>query len=130
LGHRKYLRQATCPASHSFDRWYAPKILKTFARYGWFQHDGVTACTANTTTALLQKFLRDRIVERGVWPPRSPDLTPPDFFLWVFLKEMVSSNNLQSLKELESTTDQTVANIVRQTPATLQETLKRVYNCL
>ena len=23
------------------------------------------------------------------WPPRSPDLTPSDFFLWVFVKDTV-----------------------------------------
>jgi hypothetical protein len=37
--------------------------------------------------ALLQEFFGEHIVEHGVWPPQSPDLTPPDFFLWEFFKE-------------------------------------------
>jgi hypothetical protein len=38
------------------------------------------------------------IVGRGLWPPRSPDLTLPDFFLWGFLKERVYSNNPRSME--------------------------------
>jgi len=36
------------------------------------------------------------------WPPRSPDLTAPDFFLWGYLKSKVYSNcptDLHTLKE-------------------------------
>ena len=75
---------------------YSGKLSKSFdsvhccaaknARDCWRQQDGKTAHTAKTT-AFLQDFLRSRIVGRGLWPPRSPDLTPPDFFLWRFLKE-------------------------------------------
>jgi hypothetical protein len=36
------------------------------------------------------------------WPPRSPDLTPCDFFLWVFVKDTVfvppHPANLQDLR--------------------------------
>jgi len=38
-----------------------------------------------------ENFLR-RWVGRGgptVWPPRSPDLTPLDFFAWGFIKDVV-----------------------------------------
>jgi hypothetical protein len=51
------------------------------------------------------------IVGRGLWPPRSPDLTPPDFNLWLFLRERVHSNDPRSLKELKHNIEQTVANI-------------------
>ena len=27
-------------------------------------------------------FFQDRIISVNLWPPRSPDLTPADFFLW------------------------------------------------
>lgn len=57
-------------------------------RVGWLQQDGKTAHTAETA-AFLQGFLSSRIVGRGLWPPRSSDLTPPDFFLWWFIKQRI-----------------------------------------
>jgi hypothetical protein len=55
-------------------------LLHEHERYCWFRRDRATARTANTT-AFLQKFFGQRIVERGLWPLQPPDLTPPDFFL-------------------------------------------------
>jgi hypothetical protein len=52
----------------------------------WFQHVGATAHTAKAT-ALLQDFIDECTVGRGLWPRQSPDLTPPYFFLWGHLKE-------------------------------------------
>jgi hypothetical protein len=74
-----------------------------------FQYDGAIAHNANTT-ALLQEFFGENTVGRGLWPPRSPDLTQLDFFLQGFLKENVYWNNPRSLKELKHNTEQTVAN--------------------
>ena len=34
------------------------------------------------------------------WPPRSPDLTPPDFFLWGFLKSKVYANKPKIIEKL------------------------------
>lgn len=36
------------------------------------------------------------------WPPRSPDLTPCDFFLWGYVKEAVYQSHPQTLDELEN----------------------------
>jgi hypothetical protein len=85
--------------------------LEENERNWWFQRDGATAYAANTTTALLQEFFGESIVGRGLWPPRSPDFTPPDFFMWGFLKERVYSNKPRSLEELKHNTEQTVVNI-------------------
>jgi hypothetical protein len=30
--------------------------------------------------ALLDDAFADRIISKTIWPPRSPDLSPPDFF--------------------------------------------------
>ena len=35
------------------------------------------------------------------WPPRSPDLTPPDFFLWGYLKDKVYAQRPQTIDELK-----------------------------
>lgn len=36
------------------------------------------------------------------WPPRSPDLTPPDFFLWGYVKNLVYGKNPSSIQELQT----------------------------
>ncbi|KAJ8874699.1 hypothetical protein PR048_025565 [Dryococelus australis] len=48
----------------------------------WFQQDSTTCHTLNATMQFLLKFFGDRLISAGLWPPRSPDLSPPDFFLW------------------------------------------------
>jgi hypothetical protein len=45
-----------------------------------FQQDGATARTAHMSMALLDDVFVDRIISKTIWPPRSPDLSPPDFF--------------------------------------------------
>jgi hypothetical protein len=35
------------------------------------------------------------------WPPRSPDITPLDFFLWGYVKDMVYKIPVISLDELK-----------------------------
>lgn len=59
----------------------------------WFQQDGAPAHRSrHVVNYLNNQFqnrwigIRNRIQE---WPPRSPDLTPLDFFLWGYVKEKV-----------------------------------------
>ncbi|KAJ4441785.1 hypothetical protein ANN_11643 [Periplaneta americana] len=56
---------------------------------GYFQQDGATCHTSNESMELIASFFDDRIISRNLWPPRSPDLTTPDFFLWGYLKDRV-----------------------------------------
>lgn len=71
----------------------------------YFQQDGAPAHFANTVRAMLDRILPNKwIGRRGPieWPPRSPDLTPLDFFLWGYLKSQVYTikpRNVQELKE-------------------------------
>jgi len=58
----------------------------------WFQHDGAPS---HYTRAVVN-HLNDRFPGRWLgrngpqrWPPRSPDLTPLDFFLWGHIKKVV-----------------------------------------
>ncbi len=64
-------------------------LLEENERYAWFQQDGATAHTAKKTTDVLTEFFDDWIISKGMWPARSPDLTPPNFFLWAYLKNTV-----------------------------------------
>ena len=50
----------------------------------WFQQDGATAHTAKESIQLLKTLFPSRLISRFgdvAWAPRSPDLTPLDFFL-------------------------------------------------
>jgi hypothetical protein len=50
------------------------------------------------------------------WPPRSPDLTPCDFFLWGYIKDKVSVPPLpRSLPELRQRFTTAIASITRDT---------------
>jgi hypothetical protein len=92
---------------------------------------GATTHTTNTTPAFVQQFFCERIVWRGLWPPRSPDLTPPDFFPKGFLKERLYLNNPGSLEEPEHNIEQIVANTNPETLCKIaRNTLKRVDACL
>jgi hypothetical protein len=64
-----------------------------FERECWFQHDGATAHAVNVYIRVLWW----PHCCSGIRPSRSPDLTPPDFCLWWFLKEGVYSNNRRDL---------------------------------
>jgi len=49
----------------------------------WFQQDGATAHTSRRSLSLLREMFPGHAISlRGDigWPPRSPDLTPCDFF--------------------------------------------------
>ncbi|KAA6357503.1 MAG: putative transposable element tc3 transposase [Streblomastix strix] len=70
----------------------------------YFQQDGAPAHTAKSTLEYLHDLFEDRLIGKFfnfVWPPRSPDLTPPDFFLWGYLKDHVYEPQPQSLIDLK-----------------------------
>ncbi|GFX24645.1 uncharacterized protein TNCV_3344251 [Trichonephila clavipes] len=57
----------------------------------WFQQDGATCHTARATIDLLKDTFGDRLISRFGpvnWPPRSCDLTPLDYFLWISHKRL------------------------------------------
>ncbi|GBM45178.1 hypothetical protein AVEN_181071-1 [Araneus ventricosus] len=58
----------------------------------WFQHDGAPAHKTSSVKQYLVEEFGEQItgyVGFQEWPPRSPDLTPMDFFLWGYLKLQV-----------------------------------------
>ena len=56
----------------------------------WFQKNGATCHTAEATLDVLRPDFEDRIISRRadvVWPTRSCDLTPLDYYLWAAVKD-------------------------------------------
>jgi hypothetical protein len=70
----------------------------------WFQQDGATAHTARHPRRILKEMFPGRVVflhEAVPWPPRSPDLSTCDFFLWGYLKAEVFTHRPRSLDQLK-----------------------------
>ncbi|KAJ4438538.1 hypothetical protein ANN_14485 [Periplaneta americana] len=86
---------------------------------GYFQQDGATCHTSNESMELIASFFDDRIISRNLWPPRSPDLTTPDFFLWDYLKDRVYATRPQTL-------DYVKHNITQEIQAIDNRVLQRV----
>ena len=51
----------------------------------------------------FQTFFGSRIISKNFWPPRSPDLTPPDFYLWGAMKNKIYCRNPRTINELKET---------------------------
>jgi hypothetical protein len=70
----------------------------------FFQQDGAPPHYAAVVRNWLNESFDGRwIGRRGPieWPPRSPDMTPLDFWLWGYLKELVYGEKPQSIEDLK-----------------------------
>ena len=82
---------------------YHQNLNGSVSRIWWFQ-DGAPSHTAVVVRRRLQELFPGLVVGIGhniEWPPRSPDLTPLDFFLWGHIKAKVYQTppaNLQVLR--------------------------------
>ena len=71
----------------------------------WFQQDGATPHNSNVSLAWLRERFDDKLISRRCdveWAAHSPDLNPPDFYLWGYLKDNVYENNPQTIGELKA----------------------------
>ena len=88
-----------------------PKVKQ---RRLYFQQDGAPSHYSLVVREWLdQKFPGRWIGRRGPieWPARSPDLTPADFFLWGYLKNIVYKDRPSTLAELRSRIEQACAEL-------------------
>lgn len=86
------------------------------ARNVWFQQDGASSHTAHVTMNILRRVFPNRVVSRFgdvEWPPRSPDLSKCDFFLWGYLKARVYIERPRTLCQLKEKIRQEI-NLIAQ----------------
>ena len=84
-------------------RRYRGRRNNQFRRIWWAQ-DGAPPHRRRFVTDRLAELFGDRVIALNhavEWPPRSPDLTPLDFFLWGYLKSKVYQTPPANLEELE-----------------------------
>jgi hypothetical protein len=100
----------------------------------WYQMDGAPAHSSREVSDELTTMFDDRwIGYRGPWrwPPRSPDLTPVDFFLWGHIKNLVYSRPVHNRDELLNRVEISFQGLRDQTRrATTYEMERRVLKCL
>jgi len=86
----------------------------------WLQQDRVTHVQYNTSLPRVRDIFPHKLISRRGdinWPPRSPDLSPMDFFLWGYLKSKVYVNNPTSLAQLRENVRHEMAAITRSVHA-------------
>lgn len=101
-----------------------------------FQQDGAPAHTAAASIQWLKDTFGDRLISRRCdipWPARSPDLTPPDFFLWGSLKLKIKERKPRAIEELKEYLEEEVASLNRN-PVLLEKVfdnfVHRLHSCV
>jgi len=100
--------------------WRSHSKTLDYKKY-YFQQDGATPHTAIAVQTWLTSKFGDKFVEKKMWPPRSPDLNPCDYYLWGHLKKTAYNPLPKTLEELK-------ANIVRDCKKINLKILKSVFS--
>ena len=109
--------------------WYKSQVIRSFwltlsgirpiaEHTKWFQQDGATPYTSASVLELLEEKFADRVISHkteDIWAPYSPDLSPPDFFLWGYLIDKVYMNLPANLDNLKAEIHREVCAIPRET---------------
>ncbi len=82
-----------------------------------YQHDGAPGHSAQIIKHYLNENFQSRWIRRGClirWPPRSPDLTPLDFFLWGHLNSTVYHDlKRRIITECRNISEAVLQNVLR-----------------
>ena len=107
----------------------------SFSRLWWAQ-DGAPGHTAVNISEWMTEFFQHKIIalhHPQEWPPRSPDLTPCDFFLWGYLKSKVYVTAPRDMADLIQRIDRE-ADAIKQNPDLVKRAVKdmvrRAQNCV
>lgn len=100
----------------------------------WYQHDGAPAHAYRRSCLWLDSTFGRKWIGPGgpvLWPARSPDLTPLDFFLWGHIKERVYDSDPVTPANLKLRIQQCCEQITaEQLRRTTQATETRIRMCL
>ena len=80
---------------HSLEQYQS---LIIFQQDGAPPHWGLAVCQFLNDTFPETWIERDDSIQ---WPPRSPDITPSDFFLWGYVKDIVYRTKVRDVSDLQ-----------------------------
>jgi hypothetical protein len=97
----------------------------------YLQQDGAKFQTSSASMREIKSYFGDRLILKNPWPPRSPDLIPPAFFLWGLLKDCVYSNKPRTIDVLKDAIRREVAAITEvKLPDVFTNFQTRIQKCL
>ena len=91
-----------------------------------FQQDGAPPHWGLRVCRFLNETFSDLWIERDgpiSWPPRSSNITPLDFFLWGYVKDIVYQTKVQDITNLKQRISNAIATIDK---AMLQQTWQEI----
>ena len=80
----------------------------------WFQQEGATCQTAGSKLNILRSVFGDHIISRRadiVWPPRSCDLTPLDYYLRGAVKDKCCADKPKTIDALKDNIREAIGEI-------------------
>jgi hypothetical protein len=105
-------------------------------RFVYFIQDGATPHTAKESLQALRGMYveingEDRIISKGLWLLRSPDLNPCNFYLWGKLKSVEYADNPHDLEALKQNIREAIYDIQqRELQQVTRNLFKRIQTCL
>lgn len=100
----------------------------------WFQQDGTTAHTARASMNVVRAAFPNREISRFgdvPWPPRSPDLSMCDFYLWGYLKSRLYEGKPSTLEELKTAIRDRIEEIDEETVGRVEANFReRLQTCV
>ena len=98
----------------------------------FFQQDGAKCHTSHKSlTRVHDMFSEDRTISKELWPPRSPDLSLCDFYLWGTLNQKVYVNNPHNVDQLKENITNAIRRITREElQAVSANVVKRAQKCI
>lgn len=100
LAYLRVLNEQVFPA---IQQAYANEHAQNALEHVWWFQDGAPAHRLRAVRDRLNVLFDRRLVALGTeveWPPRSPDLTPMDFFLWGYVKGKIYLTPPENIQEL------------------------------
>ena len=93
---------------------YVVPQLEEFQPRVVFQQDGAPPHRGLIVRDFLNETFPNRWIGRNgstPWPPRSPDITPLDFFLWGYVKDRVYRTPVRDVETLQSQIIEVIATV-------------------
>lgn len=98
----------------------------------WWQQDGAPPHYARISRHVINRLFGNRWIgrlgqdDRAIpWPPRSPDLTPLDYYLWGHVKALVYNHQINDREQLRARILEAFDEVKRQ-PQMIQHAVDSV----
>ena len=95
---------------------------------GYYQQNGAICHTSNASMREIESFFQDSIISKKNWPPRSPDLTAANYFLWGLLKGKVYKNTPRTIVQLKDAIRQEIEAVNVDTLGKVFQNLEKTYS--